>query len=370
MEEIEMPAPIHLQLAQQIVETLKSICDHDINYIDTAGRICASTDESRLDDYHEGGHQAALTGEIITITQDDPRTGVRRGINMPIRFRGDTVAVIGITGEPDEVRKYAYLAQRITILLLREHEMDVKNHNLRTQVHQVIMNIKSGESVNRDFLSEVLERTGIRSTSGVWQAAVFQLNERYHLSNLSMIETVLAQTFEQMGECLYTYNYPNEYILIGKDELKGLEYLAEKYREIMKIGIGTKEKFSSLHRSCHAAGLAIRSLSPGQNILYFEDLNLELLLAGVSARTAEMYLQKCLSRTDEADLALLDVYFASDMSLKDTAEKLFMHKNTLQYRLNRIKERSGYDPRSFRDAVVLYAALQLKKIWANGDVSL
>ena len=46
-----MSEPIHLQLARQIVETLKSICDHDINYIDTDGRICASTDESRINEY-------------------------------------------------------------------------------------------------------------------------------------------------------------------------------------------------------------------------------------------------------------------------------------------------------------------------------
>ena len=81
-----MPAPIHLQLARQIVDTLKSICEHDINYIDTQGRICASTDEDRIDDFHEGGAEAARTGEIITIEEDDPEKGVRRGINMPIRL--------------------------------------------------------------------------------------------------------------------------------------------------------------------------------------------------------------------------------------------------------------------------------------------
>ena len=96
--------------------------------------------------------------------------------------------------------------------------------------------------------------------------------------------------------------------------------------------------------------------------LIFEDLDLELLLAGVSRHTADMYLQKCLAPLDEADRELLLVYFATEMSLKRTAELLFLHKNTLQYRLNRIRERCGYDPRIFREAVVLYTALRLEQV--------
>ena len=55
-----MPAHIRTQLARQIVDTLKTICSHDINFIDVNGRICASTDSARVGGYHVGGHEAAL----------------------------------------------------------------------------------------------------------------------------------------------------------------------------------------------------------------------------------------------------------------------------------------------------------------------
>ncbi len=42
-----MPLRIQTQLAQQIVDTLKTICSHDINFIDVGGRIAASTDPAR-----------------------------------------------------------------------------------------------------------------------------------------------------------------------------------------------------------------------------------------------------------------------------------------------------------------------------------
>ncbi len=48
------------------------------------------------------------------------------------------------------------------------------------------------------------------------------------------------------------------------------------------------------------------------------------------------------------------------MSLLNTANRLFIHKNTLQYKLDRIHKLCGYNPRKFRDANILYLALKLK----------
>ena len=41
--------------------------------------------------------------------------------------------------------------------------------------------------------------------------------------------------------------------------------------------------------------------------------------------------------------------------------QLFIHKNTLQYKLNHIFRKSGLNPRAFKDAVMLYLGLNLAK---------
>ena len=56
---------------------------------------------------------------------------------------------------------------------------------------------------------------------------------------------------------------------------------------------------------------------------------------------------------------MLKVYFSTDMSLKDTSEKIFLHKNTLQYKLNRIEKLTGYNPRVFSGAVRLFLVILL-----------
>ena len=48
------------------------------------------------------------------------------------------------------------------------------------------------------------------------------------------------------------------------------------------------------------------------------------------------------------------------MSLKETARRCFLHVNTLQYRLKRVRDRCGLDPRRFREASMLYTALRLE----------
>lgn len=57
---------------------------------------------------------------------------------------------------------------------------------------------------------------------------------------------------------------------------------------------------------------------------------------------------------DHQEYQHLRTYFANNLSLKATVEALFLHKNTIQYQLNRIWKRTGYNPRIFQDAVVLY----------------
>jgi DNA-binding PucR family transcriptional regulator len=49
----------------------------------------------------------------------------------------------------------------------------------------------------------------------------------------------------------------------------------------------------------------------------------------------------------------------SDLSLRSTAERLHVHPNTAQYRLRRVEERSGRNPRRFGDLVELLVAISL-----------
>ncbi len=362
-----MALSVRNQLAQQIVDTIRSICDYDINFIDTDGRILVSTDASRVGEFHEPGRRAAARGTAEIVSEDDPVTGTRRGINQPIRYNGETVAVIGITGDPEKVRRYARLAQRVTVLLLREHEMDVEDHIRRTQVNHVIRALIYNETPDREYLEQVLVRYGITDPGGMYTTLLVRLNSRVQPDQLPELEADIFQAFRQLQPCLFTFNYPDEYILIAGTGLLRkkrdlFERLLQSRRGLLRIAAGESCRLLRQQRSYDTARLVQQSMRAEDSIVRYEDLDLELLMLQVPEHVRETYLRKVTEQLEEKDRELLRVYFENELSLKETAEKLFLHKNTLQYRLKRIAETTGYDPRRFRDAEALHLGLLLEEV--------
>ena len=94
---------INSTIAQQIVDTVKDVCQQNINFIDASGMIIASTDPQRINTFHEIGYRAAATATTIEVTEDDSFFGTKKGINIPVMYHDRLVAVIGISGEVEEV---------------------------------------------------------------------------------------------------------------------------------------------------------------------------------------------------------------------------------------------------------------------------
>ena len=79
-----MITKIDRELAEQIVNTIKDVCDHDINFIAPSGIILASTDSSRVGTFHEIGQQVAASGSVLEVTEDNNFSGTKQGINLPL----------------------------------------------------------------------------------------------------------------------------------------------------------------------------------------------------------------------------------------------------------------------------------------------
>ena len=86
-----MSLSIKQDVAQQIVEAIKDVCSHDINFINSRGIIFASTNKSRIGDFHEIGLQAIKTGETIEVTTDTNFMGTQKGVNIPLRERSKNI---------------------------------------------------------------------------------------------------------------------------------------------------------------------------------------------------------------------------------------------------------------------------------------
>lgn len=352
--------------AQSIVETVKELCDHDTNFIDTAGYILASTNKKRIGDFHEIGRKVAEKGEGIEVFANDSFWGTQPGINAPVFHEGRICAVIGITGEPDSIRKYSEIAVRITNLIIRENELLSRGRGRQTANNYVIRTLINGDPMNMDYFYDFALRNRLETTD-FYRTGIVQMNARYNPANLSFLDKDIFDTFEKVSPSVYRFQYPNEYVIIFKASnlkavLKEFRLLAEKYAEFMRIGIGSEDLIFQQNKSYKDAKLSIKSNGGKDLVALYDTYDLEILLGSLEESAAKRFLTKTVGNLSRSDKDLLNIYFETDLSLKETSEKLFIHKNTLQYRLDKIFEQGSYNPRNFKDAVLIYLALEYEKM--------
>ena len=360
-----MPVTITREAASQIVEAVKEVCSRDINYISPTGIIMASTNPARIGTWHSIAMQAAKEQRTIEIAPGEEGEGTQPGINLPLFHEGEVICVIGITGSPEEVRRYAFLASSMTKLLIREQ---VQGDSIRTRQERreyAVRALTGGEMGNPEYLRECLRQLQVSENCRMYAARIV-LASRVSLGNVSMIDKRITDLFRSLGITLYRFRYPSEYILLfyeadGRNCRKKLREFAGECAPLLTIGCGRAQEESALRQSYREAVIASEA-ALGKGIAYaeYDSLDIEILLAGVDAGQRKMFRGKILKGLGEEELELLKTYFRNDCSLTGTAWETHLHKNTLQYRLNRIRDLCGYNPREFRDAAVLYLALAAK----------
>lgn len=357
---------ISRKTAQQIVDTVKDVCGYDINFINENGIVLASTDPSRIGSVHEGGRQAAFTGQTLEVKTDGLLPGTKKGVNIPVFRSGNLTAVIGISGDPDQVQIYAHLAERITLLILREQELGAEACTMTERRNYLLHLLIEGNFVLTDDLERELCAFHIDPSAPKRMIAV-RLCSPHHESS-SAREMTVRRFLEHFTGILYSFQYPASFtVMIDASYLPSFLEKADSFLHlhpgILQAGIGSAVPLNELEQSLSGARIALSTAGQKQkDIVSFDDLTLDVLLNGISQKDKALFIQKILSPLSGEDLSLLRTYFEAEQSLTHTCDILFMHKNTLQYRLNKIFHLCGLNPRSFRDAVVLYLALELKKL--------
>lgn len=348
-------------LAQQIVDTVHSVCGQPVNFIRPDGIILASTLPERIGTLHPAGRTAAQSGFPQEVFPGQAEGGSKPGLNLPVYHNGQIVAVIGITGDPDTVRGYAQLAERITLLLVREQELNEHNRtqaDKRRYLMDALLHPGSGSDAYRD---DLLQAFGV-DTHTPKRMVLFRLQPGAE-DSLTRLEAQAEELCRASGMRLYHYYYPDELAAVLDDAALpraagSLQAFARRQQGRCQIGIGSAVPLYELATSHETARSACRSAHRQEGYYaLFDQLTWEPILTDLRPVTRRALLDKALAPLCDRDKALLRSYFAQDCSLQNTCAQLFLHKNTLQYRLNHIREQCGLDPRRFREGALLYLAL-------------
>ena len=353
-------------LGVQIVKELSSLIDQHVILTDKNGFVMASTDPSRLNTYHEGAFIAMKNRQELHMTIEMCKTlkGVRPGMVMPIVISNTPIGVIGITGKPSEVEKYAKLVRKVVELFITEFIMRQERERGFREIEFFILDlftteipIKSMENraklLNIDI--SIYSRVGIIHTF-----KPFEINELENILRIQSLHSELKIIRWGMEKLVLLIPH-----MIKSELQRGLHDLTVKIQKKTKqqviVGIGEEKEFYQLRESFSQAEVAVTVSQRQKKIIFQEDLKLELLYYSIPLETREEFLRRTITPILEEKelLHTLEVWLQTKGSLQEIADQLHIHKNTLKYRLHKAEQLLDVDFTDKNDLTLIYTAIRM-----------
>lgn len=356
------------ELAEKIVVEVRRLLNEDIIVVDTKGQIMASTDPNRVNTFHEGALIASERKEKLVITEEDQAVlkGVKAGINLPIFFQRDVVGVIGITGNPDAVSPFAEIIRKMTELLISEsyytEQFDWQSRSIEAFLLDWIQLKEWSESfieratlLNIDL--KVDRQVMIAEVGGDPQA----LHRDLWLSILSWDERGQNEIISRWGNkrIIYLLTPSQRNRDTRKKALRFHDFLLNRFKCDVSVGVGLITAPSKLKQSYHQAERALNARDSEGALVFDEDLALEMIFDDIKQQTKEDFVKRTINPllAEPELLATLRKLIENHFSLKKTAQALHIHINTLHYRLKKMTELTGLNPRNIDDFFTLYLSI-------------
>lgn len=358
---------LNKSIANQIVKRTMQIIPNSVNVMDENGVIIASGDPHRLNQRHTGAVVALRNNQVMEIDENLAKLWcyeAKAGINLPLHYFGSPVGVVGISGNPDEVRQYAQLVKMAAELIMEQ----------AFQLEQQSWQRRYKEEFVRELLSAELSRE--------------KLNQQAAFLNADLgkpIEVVLIQLLAPTAEHLQTlvayleHHYPQWLnTVIGLDKVALIMPLDEKRLSKKSLMALTEfpiacqlvvgEEVESLQQapiSYQTACYTLEYLQKNHNkkrLAYFADYRLPALLNEFSQSWQGKMLSQPLEKLRLADekqqlMKSLRQYFLSNCDLVHASKHLFIHPNTLRYRLEKIEQLTSLSFNRIEDKFLFYLAV-------------
>lgn len=162
---------------------------------------------------------------------------------------------------------------------------------------------------------------------------------------------------------------------VGAEELTKLALAIEETikSELMVrtvIGIGSVcyqvKDLASTYKEAQVAIEVGKVFDTEKSIITYENLGIGRLIYQLPTTMCEMFLSEVFKKNtidslDHETLETILKFFENNLNVSETSRKLFVHRNTLVYRLEKIKKLTGLDLREFDHAIVFKVALMVKR---------
>mgnify|MGYP001159192169 CR=1 FL=1 len=359
------------QILSSLVYEIKDLIDKDVFLANEDGIIIASTDQEKINHFHEGAYLAMKTGEKMVMTKDLTKRllGVLEGVVIPIEVKDYRIGVVGIIGDSKIVESYARIVEKFAQLFLK-NTLDQMSQEKRARNLELFI---------YDWLHGNLSEQQI-----VEQGNFFNIDVKKYRQAISLKFPFMKKYFtyediktmknewDSNGETLFVRWGKGKIVILDsgdertvlKEKIKSfLEKTKNIHEKNVYIGVGQILNFNDLKTSYEQAekGCSISSIE--KRIIFEEELRFEMLQYELDDKMKELFIERTIAPilNEEILLTTLDSWLANNMSIQQTAEALDIHKNTLYYRLEKIEKLTDLKVNDIDDVILLYLSNRFLK---------
>ena len=347
------------QILQNTIDGLKSIARVDLCVLDVDGKTAASTADM--------GNNARAAVEFAASPADSQEIQGYQYFKIYDENQLEYILVTGGVGEDVYVigKMAAFQIQNLLVaykerfdkdnfiknllldnLLLVDIYSRSKKLHIQTDVPRVVMIVESGNGRDNNVLE--LTRTHFGANSKDFITAVDE-NNVIIVKELS--DTDAFKEIEKAAKSLETYL-----------QKEGIDRIRIAYGTVIR-------EIKEVSRSYKEARMALdvgKIFFDERVIIAYSELGIGRLIYQLPIPLCKMFIReifggKSPDEFDEETLTTIYKFFENSLNVSETSRQLFIHRNTLVYRLDKLQKGTGLDLRVFEDAITFKIALMVKK---------
>lgn len=348
------------QILQDTIEGIKNITRTDLCVMDTEGKNLASTFRD-TEDYEEA---------VVTFAESPADSQVMMGFHFfKVYDENELEYVILAKGEAEDVYMIGKVASfQIQSLLVAYKErfdkdnfiknllldnlllVDIYNRakklHVETDVKRIVFIIETKNEKDTNALETV--RTLFSSKTKDFITAVDE-------KNIILVKEVKpSETYDDMNKTAKVI----------------VDMLNTEAMSSVNVAYGTiVNEIKEVSRSYKEAKLALdvgKIFYSDRKIIAYSNLGIGRLIYQLPIPLCKMFIKeifdgKSPDEFDEETLTTINKFFENSLNVSETSRQLYIHRNTLVYRLDKLQKSTGLDLRVFEDAITFKIALMVVK---------
>lgn len=352
--------------ANNIIRNIDELIYDDIYIYNAQGDLLASNTSITEEEVVALGKKVAQHKSILVSDVADKKY---KAIINPVFIGGTLVAIIGLVGDYVRITQYSELVVKIVEILLSESKYYVEKIKRAEEKRLLLRFLMENDQFELARLT--------RQSSSDFKASRTKFVILLEMDNLQL-ETAVTSIEKRIPHSVLVTDHMGKVVILSEESnIKNLVYDLSKVIKVLKdktdmtiIG-GISNPLMSLSDISNAYYQAEKTISfckdqYGEGLYAFGEEAIGLIFDGVEKPLAYQLVKEVFHACSDKEIreidALIRLYMDHNSSLKETSDAMFIHKNTLQYRLNRIEQITGCNPRHTKDLYKLYTALNLYKV--------